>query len=56
MQRKNDQDVKRGDNHSGEQRQTEQELQGDSGTQDLGEITGGDGNFARDPQQKGSAA
>ena len=50
LQRQDDQDVERGDQHAGEQRQAEEQLQRDGGAQHFGQVAGGDGDFAEHPQ------
>src|SRR5712675_802678 len=56
LQSQNNQDVEGGDEHAGEQREPEKELQGDRGAEDFREVAGGDGDFANDPQHKRDAA
>ena len=52
MQRQYDKHVERGDEHAGQKRQAEQKLQCHSRAQDLGEVAGGDGDFAQHPKNE----
>ncbi len=52
LQREYDQHIQRGDDHAGEKWQAKEQLQGDRRAQYFGEVAGGDGDFAGDPQQE----
>jgi hypothetical protein len=56
LQRKDDQDVEAGDDHASEKRKTEKKLESDRGAKDFGEVAGGYGDFADDPERYRSAA
>src|SRR6266567_4856066 len=56
LQRENNENVQGSDENTGKKRQTEKKLQCDGGSQDLGEVTGGDSNFADHPKEEGGPA
>ena len=56
LQGQNDEDVQRGEQNAEEQRDVEEEIEGHGGSQDFGEIAGGDGEFAADPEKNGHTA
>ena len=47
-----EQNVERGQADAPEEREAEQELQGDRRAKHLGQVAGGDGDFAKDPQDQ----
>src|SRR2546430_10650832 len=49
-------DIEGGDEDSGEKGQAEEQLQGDGRAQDFRQVTGGNGNFADNPEEYGSWA
>src|SRR6266567_3426005 len=56
LQRENNENVQGSDENTGKKRQAEEKLQCDGGSQDLGEVTGGDSNFADHPKEEGGPA
>src|SRR6266571_531003 len=56
LQRENNENVQGSDENTGKKRQTEKKLQCDGGSQNLGEVTGGDSNFADHPKEEGGPA
>jgi hypothetical protein len=56
LQGEDDEYVQRGDEHTGEERESEEKLQRDGRAQDFSEVAGGDGDFANDPEKDGGAA
>ena len=56
LQGEDDEDVQARQQNAEEQRDVEKEIEGNGGAQDLGEVTGGDGEFAGDPEKHGRAA
>lgn len=56
LEGEDDQDVEAGDNHASEKGQAEKKLESNGGAENLGEVAGGDGDFADDPEDDGSTA
>ena len=52
LQEEHDQDVERREADAPDQRQAEQQVEGDGGAEHFGEVAGGDGDFAEDPEDE----
>ena len=52
LQREDQQHVQRRERHAPDQRDAEQQLQRDGGADDLGQVAGGDGDFAEHPERE----
>ena len=51
LQEEDDEDVEGGEDDAPEERQVEEQVQGDGGADDFGQVAGGDGDFAEDPEE-----
>jgi hypothetical protein len=56
LESKNDEDIERGEQNAEKERNVEKEIERYGGAEDFGEVAGGDGKFAGDPQENGHAA
>ena len=56
LQVEDDEDVERGEADAPDQREAEEQVEGDGGADDLGEVAGGDGDLAEQPEDDGDGA
>ena len=56
LQVEHDEDVEGGEADAPDERQAEEQVEGDGGADDFGEVAGGDGDLAEDPEDDGDGA
>ena len=53
LQEEDDEHVERGEADAPDEREAEEQVEGDGGAEDFGEVAGGDGDLAEDPEDDG---